>query len=73
MRKFLNILAIFLFFFGVIAMMANLACPFVYCHFHGITVATIFIGIGYFFLFDAIWGAVAIIGYLLWVRDEIRY
>lgn len=73
MRKFLNVLAIILFAFGVIAMFANFACPFIYCYIHGITLATIFIGIGYFFLFDIIWGIVAMIGYFLWVSDCMRY
>ena len=73
MKKIINIIAIILFFLGIIGAFANIACPFVYCYFHGITLATIFIGIGYFFLFDVIWGCVAICGYLLWVSDEMRY
>ena len=65
MKKIFRVIAVVVFFVGVLGLLANLATPFVFVFFKGLTFWNVLKAVALWGFFDFIWALVATAGLLL--------
>lgn len=66
MKKYIELAGFIIGMIGLIGLIVNIACPFVYCFMHGCSELNVFFGIGWMLLMDFIWIAHYLLGRILY-------